>query len=180
MGQRDFPPASSRRVGSINHAAHDRFGGAPSAWYAAIVDDAHGGERDKLREERARLEREIAKNLRDRETLLSRLVDSSVATSFMEEKLAGNAAIVAQMQERVAELIAEDRNLDSVVIDADFVRNALTRLEGAIKLATLPPDEMALLVRTVIERVEIDGDAPMRLSLWGQKQPPERFRSFAD
>jgi hypothetical protein len=61
------------------------------------------GERDKLREERARLEREIAKNLCDRETLLSRLVDSSVATSFMEEKLAGIATIVAQMQERVAE-----------------------------------------------------------------------------
>jgi site-specific DNA recombinase len=137
------------------------------------------GEQDELSRERARIECELSKHLRDRETLLARLVDSSVSTAFIEQKISEIAAVVAPLQERVAEIVDEYRKLDGVVIDTDFVRNALRQLEAAIRRAELPPDELALLVRAVVERVEIDPERPTKLYLWGRKQAVENVTPFA-
>ena len=99
-------------------------------------------ERDTLREGRMRIEEEIAKHLRDREMVLSRLIDSTVSTSFIDRKLAEIATTVEPLHQRAAEVIAEDKALDGVVIDTNFVREALKRLEAAIADARSPVDDL--------------------------------------
>ncbi len=89
-----------------------------------------------------RIEEEIAKHLRDREMVLSRLIDSTVSTSFIDRKLAEIATTVEPLHQRAAEVIAEDKALDGVVIDTNFVREALKRLEAAIADARSPVDDL--------------------------------------
>lgn len=125
-------------------------------------------ERDKLRGERASLERAVGKLQRDLEILVGRLTDSTVATTYIEARLAEINAQITAHQGRIDELGAQDRQLEGVVIDVTFVRAALVQLEGAIRTGSLPTDELALLIRTIVERVEIEPGADPKLFLRGQ------------
>ena len=133
------------------------------------------GERDELKAIRTAIEREVARFRRDRETLLGRLVDASVSTGAIEEGLLHIDAEIATRLQRITELDVQDRGLADVSIDTEFVRAALVQLEVAIRAGTLPAEELALLVRTVVERVEIEPGQPPKVFLRGQVSEFDRL-----
>jgi site-specific DNA recombinase len=142
-----------------------------------------GGEvfrdRDALRALRDRLEREVARLKRDREVVLGRLTDSTISTAFIEEAVRRIDVDIADHERRITEIATEDRRLERVVIDTEFVKAALVQLEEAMRNHTLPPEEMVLLVTAVVERIEIEKGVPPKITLRGRPRPDGRERAPA-